>query len=399
MTKTSTNKKDFLAERTRIVKSSGIRKAFDMVESMKDVIHLGIGEPDFEAPEELKMLMKMAVDEGYSHYTPNAGYPDLRDVIAEKLKTENNLDYDPKTEVMATVGAMNAIHLAILCLIGPGDEAIIQNPAFVGFEPCIQMAGGRAVHVQLREEFEFRLQAEDVEKSITENTKLLIVNSPQNPTGSVLRGEDLKKIAEIAKKHNLFVISDEAYEKLVYDGIKHISIASLPGMKERTLTVMSFSKTYSICGWRIGFAAGPPGLLTNMIKFQQFDAVHPAAPVQKAAMFYLKRSQEYVEYMKKIYVSRRDYMVERLNQIGGVSCVKPEGAFYLFLNIKKLGIKSEEFSKYLLEEFRIVTIPGSALGKYGEGYIRICLTVPTEQLQIAAMRIEQAVQRLNIIKK
>ena len=381
------------AFRAKQIKGSGIRKAFDMASQMKDVIHLGLGEPDFEAPAELKMLLKMAVDEGYSHYTPNSGFMDFRSVLAEKLEQENNLIYDPSTEIIATVGAMNAIHLATLSLVNPGDEVIIQDPAFVGFEPCILMAGGVPVKIHLKEENNFELDPDDVAEKITDKTKLIIINSPHNPTGAVIKKENLEKIADLAKKHNLYIIADEVYEKLVYDGRDHVSIATFPGMQERTLTVNSFSKTYCICGWRLGYAAGPKDWINQMVKFQQFASVHPAAPMQKAVMFFLKRSKEFIDYMKKIYVARRDYMVDRLNQIDGISCVRPHGAFYIFLNIKRLGCTSQEFADFLLQQYRIVTIPGNAMGEAGEGYIRICLTVPIEQIQVACIRIEQAVSK------
>jgi len=395
MISTETEKEHFyLAERTRKIKGSGIRKAFDMASQLKDVIHLGLGEPDFNAPEELKILLKIAVDDGYSHYTPNAGFLDFRMVLAEKLKEENNIVYDPASEIMVTVGAMNAIHLATLSIIDPGDEVIIQDPSFVGFEPCIIMCGGVPIKVPLREEFDFEMQIEDLEAKITDKTKAIIINSPHNPTGAVLPRETIEKIADIALKNDIFIIADEVYEKLVYDGREHVSIASLPGMKDRTLTVQSFSKTFCICGWRMGYAAGPVPLINEMIKFQQFDSVHPPAPIQKAVLFYLKRSKEFVDYVKKIYIARRDYMVERLNSIGDVSCVKPHGAFYIFLNIKQLECTSEEFARFLLERYRVVTIPGSALGEAGEGYIRICLTVPIEQIQVACVRLEKAVEQV-----
>ncbi|MCD4785902.1 MAG: pyridoxal phosphate-dependent aminotransferase [Candidatus Eremiobacteraeota bacterium] len=384
----------YIAERTKKIKGSGIRKAFDMASQLKDAIHLGLGEPDFNAPEELKMLLKMAVDEGYDHYTPNAGFLDFRTVLAEKLEEENGIEYDPEKEIMVTVGAMNAIHLAILSIVNPGDEVIMQDPSFVGFEPCILMAGGVPVKVALREEFDFEVQIEDIEAKITDKTKMLILNTPHNPTGAVIPRQTIEKIADLALRNDIFIIADEVYEKLIYDGREHVSIASLPGMKERTLTVHSFSKTFCICGWRIGYAAGPIPLINEMIKFQQFDSVHPPAPIQKAVLFYLSRSNEFVDYVKKVYVSRRDYMVDRLNSIDDVSCIKPHGAFYIFLNIKQLECTSGEFARFLLEKYRVVTIPGTALGDAGEGYIRICLTVPIEQLEVACIRIEKAVKQV-----
>jgi aminotransferase len=285
---------------------------------------------------------------------------------------------------------MNAIHLAMLCLVNPGDEVLIQDPAFVGFEPCVLMSGGIPVKVPLREEFNFEIQPEDIEARITPKTKVMVINSPHNPTGAVLSRQTMEKIAALAQKHGIFIISDEVYEKLVYDGLSHTSFASLPGMKDYVLTVQSFSKTFCICGWRIGYAAGPASLINQMVKFQQFDAVHPPAPMQKASIFFLKRSREFIELIKKIYVARRDYMVDRLNSLSDYSCVRPRGAFYLFLNIKKLGYTSEEYTRFLLEKYRIVTVPGSVLGDAGEGYIRICLTVPIEQIQVACIRLEQA---------
>jgi len=385
-----------LSHRMDQIKGSGIRKAFELAARLKDVIHLGLGEPDFDPPSKLKEYLKKSVDEGFSHYTLNSGLDELRSLLAEYLKREHNLNYDPSSEIMVTVGGMNGIHLALMSIVNLEDEVIIQDPSFVGFEPAIIMAGGRAVHVPLYEENSFRIQAEDIEKHITDKTRGIILNTPHNPTGAVLSKQDLEDISQVIKKHNLFVISDEAYERLVFDGKHHISIASLPDMKDRTIVVMSFSKTFAICGWRIGFVAAPSHIIQSMIKLQQFDSVHPAAPIQKAICHLLRERKLPTEIsaMLEEFQKRRDFMVKGLNSIDGISCVKPEGAFYLFVNIKKLNVTSSYFSDFLLKQYHIVTVPGDVFGKYGEGYIRICLTVPVEKLKVALERIKEAVKQI-----
>ena len=382
------------SERTLAIKSSGIRRLFDLAQRTPGVISLGIGEPDQDTPVHVKEAAKKALDEGYTHYTPNAGFPDLREALAEKLRLDNGIDVAPDEVIVTGGGGTGALMLSALCLINPGDEVLLPDPGFVVYEAVVLMAGGKPVYVPLKEEDGFRMLPSEVEKRITSKTKCIIVNTPSNPTGGVLEEEDLKGIADLAVKHDLYVISDEVYEKLVYDGHRHLSIASLPRMKERTVTVNSFSKTYAMTGWRIGYAAAPKELIDQMVKLQQFTMVHAPAVSQRAALAALKGPQDFVKEMAEEYDKRRRFIVDRLNSIGGLSCLRPKGAFYVFLNIKKLGMRSEEVAMALLERAKVVTVPGVAFGPGGEGYLRISYSRPIDQLEEACSRIEKAIEEL-----
>ncbi|RLF16252.1 MAG: pyridoxal phosphate-dependent aminotransferase [Thermoprotei archaeon] len=383
-----------LSERALTIKSSGIRRLFDLAQRTPGIISLGIGEPDQDTPPHVKEAAKRALDEGYTHYTPNAGFPDLREALAEKLRRDNNIDVTPDEVIVTGGGGTGALMLSLMCLVNPGDEVLIPDPGFVVYEAAVLMAGGKPVYVPLREEDDFRMLPEEVERRITPRTKCIIINTPSNPTGGVLEEEDLKGIAELAIRHDLFVVSDEVYEKLVYDGHRHVSMASLPGMKERTVTVNSFSKTYAMTGWRIGYAAGPKELIDQMVKLQQFTMVHAPAVSQRAALAALKGPQNFVEEMVKEYDRRRRFIVDKLNSIEGLSCIKPKGAFYAFLNIKGLGLSSEEAAMKLLERAKVVTVPGVAFGPSGEGYLRISYSRPIDQLEEACNRIEVAIKSL-----
>ncbi|MHB2016298.1 MAG: pyridoxal phosphate-dependent aminotransferase [Candidatus Xenobia bacterium] len=385
---------EFISARMGQIRGSGIRRAFDVASRMKDVISLGLGEPDFDTPAPIKQAAIDAINNGFNRYTPNAGLLEVRQAIGRKLLAENGVGYDPESEIIVTVGAINALSLSILTLVDVGDEVIIPDPAFVAFEPCVITAGGIPVKVPLREEHRFHMRAEDIEKLITPRTRMLIVNTPQNPTGAVLSAPELQEIANLAEKYNLFVISDEVYEKLIYPGSHHVSIASLPGMRERTVVVNSFSKTYCICGWRIGFAASKKSIIEQMVKLQQFHAVHAPSPAQRAVLAALNGPQEWIGEMVAEYDRRRRYMVQRLNEMEVVSCVMPEGAFYIFLNIGKLGRGSEDVMTELLTEAHVATVPGSALGPCGEGFLRISYTAPIPVLAEAANRMEPVLRRL-----
>jgi len=383
-----------VSERVRLIRPSGIRRLFDLAQRTPGVISLGIGEPDFDTPSHVKEAAKKALDEGYTHYTPNAGFPDLREAIAEKLRSENRIEASPDEVIVTGGGGTGALMLASMCLINPGDEVLIPDPGFVVYEPMVLMAGGRPVYVPLREEEGFKMKAEEVERLITPRTRVLVVNTPSNPTGGVMEREDLEPIAELAVKHDLYVISDEVYEKFVYDGHRHVSLASLPGMWERTVTVNSFSKTYAMTGWRIGYAAAPKPLVDEMVKLQQFSMVHAPAVSQRAALAALKGPQDFVDLMVGEFDKRRRLLVERLNSIEGLSCLKPKGAFYVFLNIKGLGLSSEEAAEWLLKQAGVVTVPGVAFGPSGEGYLRLSYARPIEQLEAACERLEEAVRKL-----
>lgn len=390
---------ELLSERVQRISSSGIRRIFDLAarKGKSDLISLGLGEPDFDTPDHIKQAAHRAIDEGFNRYTPNAGHPPLRKAIAEKLKVENGLDYDADSEILVTVGGINAIHMAILSVVDPEDHVLIPDPSFVAFEPCVIMAGGRAVHIPLREEHGFRLQAEDLEARITPRTKMIIVNTPHNPTGAVLSREELEGIADVARRHRLFVLADEVYEKLVYPEARHVSMASLPGMRDCTITVHSFSKVFCMCGWRIGYAAASKPIVDQMLKLQQFNAVHAPSHAQMGALAGLTGPQDFLEEMRAEYDRRRQFLIPRLNRIPGLSCVMPQGTFYAFLNIKSLGRSSEEVSRVLLDDAGVVTVPGSALGQFGEGFLRLSFTVPIDRLEVAADRIEATVARLGAL--
>lgn len=387
---------EFLSERVLRIGSSGIRRAFDLANKsrLEDLISLGLGEPDFDTPHFIKEAAKRAIDEGFNRYTANAGIPELREAVADKLRRDNRITYDAETEVIITVGAINAIHLAILAIVNPGDEVLLPDPFFVAFEPCVIMAGGRAVHVQLREQNDFRLQADDLLPHITERTKMIIVNTPHNPTGSVLTRGDLMEVAEVARRHKLFVLSDEVYEKLIYDGAEHISLASLPEMRERTVSIYSFSKAYCMCGWRIGYAAAPHNIVEQMVKLQQFNSVHAPSYAQRAALAALTGPQDFLRSMRDEFDRRRRFMVNSINSIDGLSCREPFGCFYTFPNIRELGRSSNDLSRILLTHGRVVTVPGAALGTYGEGHLRLSYTVPLDRLEIAMERIESTIRRV-----
>lgn len=383
----------FLSDRVVEIGSSGIRKAFDLAQQMSEVISLGLGEPDFDTPAHIKEAGQKAIRDGFNRYTQNAGLMELRVAIAEKVKKENGIIADPETEIIVTVGGINAIHLAILTLVNPGDEVLIPDPFFVAFEPCVIMAGGRAVHVPLREEEGFKMQASAVKSRITKSSKMLILNTPHNPTGSVLAKKELRELAKVVAKHGLFVLADEVYEKLIYDDQPHLSIGSFPDIAEYVVTVNSFSKSYAMCGWRIGYAVANRKIVEQMVKLQQFNSVHAPTVAQKMAVAALTGPQDELRAMTAEYDIRRRYLVERLNRIPGFSCLMPQGTFYSFPNVRKLGMSSADLFHLLLTEGKVATVPGSALGRFGEGYLRMSFTVSVEKLAKACDRMEEVIRQ------
>lgn len=381
-------------EKVQVMSPSDVRRLFDLAQKMPDVISFGIGEPDFDTPEHIRKAAAKALEEGYTHYTPTAGFLELRQAIAEKLKKENGIDADPKSEIIVTVGGAGAIFLAIFAILNPREEVLVPDPGFLTYAPCAILAGAKPASVQLREKEDFRMLPEEVEKHITPKTKCLILNSPANPTGSVMLRKDLEALSDIALKHELFVVSDEVYEKMIYDGSEHFSIASIPGMEERTVTVNSFSKTYAMAGWRVGYAIAPKLLIENMAKIQQNMVANAPAVAQKAALAALTGHQDCVREMVSQYDSRRRYLVKRLNEIEGISCRTPKGAFYVFANIKLLRKSSKKVAETFLTEGKVVTVPGTAFGKYGEGYLRLCYATPMEKLEKGIDRIEKAANKI-----
>jgi len=368
---------------------------FNIAQKLSDVINLSLGEPDFKTPQHIIKAAVEAFQSGYTHYTPNRGLPEFREAVAHKLKVQNNMDVDPETEVMATVGSMGALSLTMLTIIDSGDEVLIPSPGYVSYESQVLMAGGRPVPYRLREENQFQPDLDEISSLITSKTKAIVVNSPSNPTGAVFEYDVLKGIADLAADENLLVISDEAYERITYDGIRHVSPASLPGMMERTISIFSFSKTYAMTGWRIGYAVANKEIISEMTKLQEHLVAHPSSISQIAATAALRELNGQVERMVREYAERRQIVMDGLSKIPGIRFQRPKGAFYIFPNIRSFGMSSEEFTMYLLREAKVIVVPGSAFGRFGEGYIRISFSVSRETLKEAIMRIAESIERLN----
>jgi aminotransferase len=382
-----------LSKKLSVIEISGIRRLFELASKMRDVINLGIGEPDFDTPEHIKEAAKRALDENFTHYTPNVGIPELREAIAEKLRKDNGINVNPESEVIVTNGATQALTLSIIAILNDGDEVLIPSPTFVSYGAAVIFAGGVPVEVETKEEEGFRVNVEELEKHVSKKTKALIISTPNNPTGSILTRKNLEELADFAVNHNLIVISDEVYEKIVYDELHH-SIAALNGMKDRTITVNAFSKTYAMTGWRLGYLAAPEQIVGEIVKLQMYTAVCATSFAQKAAVEALKGPQDFVEQMRREYARRRELVYDRLNKMPRLSALRPKGAFYIFPNIKATGMTSKEFSSYLIREARVATVPGSAFGRYGEGYIRVSYATSYEKLEEAMDRISEALSRL-----
>ena len=377
---------------------SGIRKVFEAAGKLekegKEIINLGIGRPNFDTPEFIRDAAKKALDDGYTYYTSNYGTESLREAVAEKFNRDNDLDMKME-DIIVTVGANQAVSIAMTAMLDPGDEVLVPNPFWLHYFYCAELAGAKTVSYPLLEENDFNVQIEDIEKLVTPKTKMIIVNTPNNPTGSVLSKESLEKIAKIAQDNNLVVLSDEIYEKLLYDGSKHTSIASLPGMAERTIVINGVSKAYAMTGWRIGFAASKnPEFISAMIRVLQYTVTCASSVSQYAAEAALRGPQECIEEMRVQFDRRRKLVYESINKIEGLSCICPKGAFYCFVNIKKLGITDEEASNYYLNEAGVAMIPGSAFGEYGNGYLRIAFSNSYENIEKAMGKISEATQKL-----
>jgi len=383
-----------LSDKLKRVNPSEIRKLFDLAQGVEGLISLGIGEPDFVTPEHIREYAKEALDMGMTHYGPNAGLPMLREAVAKKLKEQNGIDVDPKSEVMITVGANQAFILGLATFLGEGEEVLIPAPMFVSYAPAVILAGGRPVEVPTHEENEFRLSVDDLEKHVSDKTKALIINSPNNPTGAVLTGKDVEEIADFAVEHDLIVFSDEVYEHFVYDGAKNHSIASLDGMFERTVTINGFSKTFAMTGWRLGFVAAPSWIIEGMVRFQMYNATCPVTFAQYAAAKALEdeRSWKAVEEMRREYDRRRNLVWKRLNEIG-LPTVKPHGAFYIFPRVRDTGLDDKEFSELMLNEARVAVVPGGAFGNAGKGYVRISYATAYEKLEEAMDRMEEVLRK------
>lgn len=370
-----------------------MEKATQMQKNGEDVIHMEIGRPDFDTPEVIKQAANKALANGNVFYTSNYGAPELRQAIADKLKRDNNIDYKAE-EILVTIGVGEGTYAAVAAFTEPGDEILVPDPVWLNYIHVPHFFGAVPVSYALKEENDYQIDLDQIESLITPKTKMLVINTPGNPTGVVQSYETLEKLAEIAKKHDLIVVSDEIYEKLVYDGAKHVSIAALPGMKERTITLNGFSKCYSMTGWRLGYVAAPVEFIKAMVRVHAY--INTCAPsfVQEAGITALEKAEPDVQEMVKEYQRRRDYTVSAINAIDGLSCKTPGGAFYIFVNIKQLGKTSAEMADYLLETAKIAAVPGSAFGPQGEGYIRLSYACSYERIVEAMERMKKAIEAL-----
>ena len=385
-----------LADKVVEIKPSGIRKFFDIVSEMKDAISLGVGEPDFDTPWHIRDEGIYSLEKGRTFYTSNAGLKELKMEICNYMKRKQNIEYNYNNEVIVTVGGSEAIDIALRAMLNPGEEVIIPQPCYVSYEPCTILAGGVPVIIDLKAENEFRLTAEELEAAITDKTKCLILAFPNNPTGAIMTKEDLEKIAKVIIEKDIIVISDEIYAELTYDR-EHVSIASLPGMQERTILINGFSKAYAMTGWRLGYACGPANIIGQMTKIHQFAIMCAPTTSQYAAVEALKNGDEDVKEMREAYNQRRRYLVNAFREMG-LECFEPFGAFYVFPCIKEFGMTSDEFATRFLEEEKVAAVPGTAFGDSGEGFLRISYAYSLDNLKIAMERFKRFVEKLRAEK-
>lgn len=383
--------RDFVATRVAELKPSGIRKFFDIVATMDDVISLGIGEPDFTTPAPILEAGITALKKGETHYTSNAGIYELREAIADQLEEKYQIKYDPTDEVVVTVGVSEALYLALTAVINPGEEIIIPTPCFVSYQAEVLLAGGVPVEVPGSLENKFQPEPDLIEAAITPRTKAIFIGFPNNPTGAVATRESLMAISQIALKHDLLVISDEIYDTLVY-GVEHVCFAALPGMKERTITMGGFSKSYAMTGWRVGYAAAPANILSGLVRIHQYTVMSAPSVSQYAALAAIRLGADHAEEMRLKYDRRRQLIVTRLNEIG-LETFLPKGAFYAFPKITNTGLDDEEFSQKLLEEEKVAVVPGSAFGAGGAGFVRCSYATKYEKIESALEKIESFVKR------
>jgi aminotransferase len=384
-------KQNYLAHRVVNLKPSGIRKFFDIVATMKDVVSLGIGEPDFETPAPILEAGILSLQRGETHYTSNAGRLDLRQELSTHLERLYGIHYDPISEILITVGVSEALYLAMTALLNPGDEVIIPTPCFVSYQAEVILAGGAAIEVPCKVEDNFQPDVAAIAAAVTPRTKAILIGYPNNPTGAIATKEVLLQILEIAEKHDLIVISDEIYDRLVY-GVEHICFAALPGARSRTLTLGGFSKDYAMTGWRIGYAAGPAKLIDGLTRIHQFTIMSAPTTAQAAALAALQLGEVYVQEMLDEYDRRRKLIVGGFNRLG-LPTFEPLGAFYAFPNIAVTGMDDETFAQKLLEEEKVAVVPGSAFGLGGEGYVRCSYATAYEKIEEALYRMERFMQR------
>ena len=381
-----------LAEKVTGIRPSGIRKFFDIVAEMPDAISLGVGEPDFDTPWHIRDEGIYALEKGRTFYTSNAGLKELRQEIVNYLHRRQGLTYDPMKEVCVTVGGSEGIDMCFRAMLDPGDEVLIPQPCYVSYEPCAILAGGVPVTIELKNENRFRLTAEELRAAITDKTKLLVLPFPNNPTGAVMEKEDLEAIAEVILEHDLYVLSDEIYSELMYKG-EHVSIAALPGMKERTILVNGFSKAYAMTGWRLGYACGPEAIIRQMTKIHQFAIMCAPTNSQYAAVEALKNGDKDIQVMRTSYDQRRRYLMHAFREMG-LPCFEPYGAFYAFPCIREFGMTSDEFATRFLREEKVAAVPGTAFGACGEGFLRISYANSLENVKEAMARLKRFVEKL-----
>lgn len=385
--------RDPLSKVIKEVKPSGIRKFFDIVSEMKDAISLGVGEPDFDTPWHIREEGIYSLERGRTFYTSNAGLKELKVELSKYLERKINVIYDYHDEIMVTVGGSEAIDIAMRAMLDPGDEVLIPQPSYVSYLPCAQLIHAVPVIIELKEENQFRLTKQELLDSITDKTKMLVLPFPNNPTGAIMEREDLEEIAKVCVEKDIFVLSDEIYSELTYKE-KHVSIASMPGMKERTVVINGFSKAFAMTGWRLGYAAAPKVILQQMLKIHQFAIMCAPTTSQYAAVDALKHGEHDVEKMTEAYNQRRRYLLHEFKEMG-LDCFEPYGAFYVFPNIKRFGMTSEEFATRLLEEEKVAVVPGTAFGDCGEGFLRISYAYSLESLKVALARVRNFIKRLD----
>ena len=391
------NVKEFINPRVSEIPPSGIRKFFDIVGQMEGAISLGVGEPDFVTPWNIREAAIYSLEQGETHYTSNRGLPELCNVVSVYMEQRFNLKYSPKDEIMITVGASEGIDLALRAIIRPGDEVLIPEPSYVSYSPCVILSGGVAVGIKTSQDVKFKLTAEALEKVITPKTRAIIIPYPNNPTGGIMTREDLEPIVEVLRNHNIIVISDEIYAELTYTDKRHVSIAEFPEMYERTIVLNGFSKAFAMTGWRMGFVCGNSDLVSAMLKIHQYTMLCAPIMSQKGAIEGLRNGLlndfPSVQKMQRAYNRRRRMIVSRIRDIG-LECFEPEGAFYIFPSIKSTGLTSMEFCERLIEEEKVAVVPGTAFGASGEGHIRCCYASSIENIKTALDRIERFVKRL-----
>ncbi len=385
-----------LADKVVEIKPSGIRKFFDIVTEMKDAISLGVGEPDFDTPWHIRDEGIYSLEKGRTFYTSNSGLKELKEEICHYTKRKQGVTYDPNHEVLVTVGGSEAIDIGLRAMLNPGDEVLIPQPSYVSYEPCAVLAGGVPVIIELKGENEFRLTAQELEDAITDKTKVLILPFPNNPTGAIMERKDLEAIAEVIRRHDIFVMSDEIYAELTYKE-KHVSIVEIEGMQERTILINGFSKAFAMTGWRLGYACGPREIVEQMTKIHQFATMCAPTTSQYAAVEALRNGDDDVKEMRMAYNQRRRYLLNAFQEMG-LECFEPFGAFYVFPCIKEFGMTSDEFASRFLAEEKVAVVPGTAFGNCGEGYLRISYAYSLDNLKVAIGKLAAFVERLRAEK-